>query len=300
MKISEAADPFFTWAEVERQYARQTVAKLRDCFAAWILPRLGHNDLEVLDRGDVLRLREIMVGQELSIARQLSVISALKAYLYFCRTVLHVKCLDGTEIRLPKRPKPQPEALTDEELTKLRQAIAINTTTGLRLRALVELLAETGMRIGEALALDRKPFETGQTEIEILGKGSKPRTVFITEPSQFWVRQYLARRVDQHPALFVTKGTDPKRWAQVDVSPCFIQLRRTAKIEKKVTPHLLRHTFCTNLRNNGADISLIQQLAGHADIETTARYYLKTDKAVLRQTVKKYLNYEQPLRGSHT
>ena len=174
-------------------------------------------------------------------------------------------------------------------MARIRSAININKLTDLRLRAYVELLHASGLRNGEAMALNRRPFDQGDMEIDIVGKGRKPRTIFLTSAPMFWVRQYLGRRADQEPALFVTGGPAPRRWARNDVSKHFIRLRRLAKINKKLTPHLLRHTFCTNLRNNGADISLIKDLAGHADIQTTARYYLKTDKTALRNAVKKYL-----------
>jgi site-specific recombinase XerD len=289
MKVSEAAVPFFTWAKVERQYAEQTVAKLRDCFAAWILPQLGQLELEQISRQQILGFRQRMASRRLSTYRQHSVLHALKQFLSFCRSVLHGNALDPSEITLPKKPKPNPEALNDEEMGAIRKALNIHRMTDLRLRAFIELLYATGMRNGEALALNRRPFDSGEMEIDIVGKGQKQRTIFLMPTSLFWVRQYLARRTDAAPALFVTTGPSPKRWARNDVSKHFVRLRKLAKINKKLTPHLLRHTFCTNLRNNGADISLIKDLAGHADIQTTARYYLKTDKAALRTAIQKYL-----------
>jgi integrase/recombinase XerD len=290
MKVSEAAEPFFIWAKAERQYAEQTVAKLRDCFAAWILPQVGYLDLEQISRERVLALRQLMVSRRLSAARQHSILYALKQFLGFARSVLHSAALDPGDVSLPRKPKPNPNALNDEDMEKVRKALNVNSMTDLRLRAFIELLLATGLRNGEALALDRKDFDQGETEIEIIGKGSKQRTIFLTPTPLFWVRQYLARRSDQVPALFVTTGPSPRRWARHDVSKHFIRLRQRANINKKLTPHLLRHTFCTNLRNNGADISLIKDLAGHADIQTTARYYLKTDKEALRNAIRKYLH----------
>jgi integrase/recombinase XerD len=98
-------------------------------------------------------------------------------------------------------------------------------------------------------------------------------------------------RTDSDPALFVTSGESPRRLRRGDIPRFFRAAAKSAGIEKRLTPHLLRHTFCTNLRNNGADISLIKELAGHQDIQTTARYYLGTDKTILRAAVSRYLNY---------
>ena len=292
MTIAEAYEPFSTYARAELNYADQTLVKLRDCFVAWILPQVGHTELDQLDLLNILALRDAMLNRKMSIARQYSILNVLKRFLRFSREVLRVNALDPAEIKLPKRPKPKPEALTNEELDRIFESIDTRKITGVRLRALIELLAATGLRIGEALALNRKPFDLGYTEVEITGKGDKLRTVFPTQRCIFWVRQYMARRTDQDQALFVTTGGSPRRWAQVDVSPYFIRLRKEAKIDKRLTPHLLRHTFCTNLLNNGADITYIKDLAGHADIQTTARYYLKVDTVALKRVVHKYLNYE--------
>ena len=108
MKIFEATEPFFAWASSERQYAEQTVAKLRDCFAAWILPHFGHFELEQINREQILGLRQRLVNRKLSIYRQHSILYALKQFLGFCRSVLHSQTLDPAEIKLPKKTKAQP------------------------------------------------------------------------------------------------------------------------------------------------------------------------------------------------
>src|SRR5260370_14226305 len=91
--------------------------------------------------------------------------------------------------------------------------------------------------------------------------------------------------------MFITTGYPVRKWAKEDISRFFILLRKRAGITKKLTPHLLRHTFCTNLLHHGADITHIKDLAGHQDIQTTARFYLGKDKAVLRQIVDRCLDY---------
>lgn len=98
--------------------------------------------------------------------------------------------------------------------------------------------------------------------------------------------------VDQH--VFVTTGYPVRPLAREDVSRFFQLLKQKAGLTKKFTPHVLRHTFCTTLRNNGADISLIKELAGHQDIQTTARYYLGTNKDLLRRVVVQCLDYGIP------
>jgi integrase/recombinase XerD len=158
------------------------------------------------------------------------------------------------------------------------------------MRTLIEVLLTTGLRISEGLSLDRGPFEAGETEVDIIGKGGKRRTVFFPEATVGWIERFLRFRADDFPAVFVTTGV-PRRWDRNDLSKYFKDLKWRAGIDKKLTPHILRHTYCTNLRDNGTDITLIKELAGHQDIETTAKYYLGISKQSLRDAVRKNLRY---------
>jgi site-specific recombinase XerD len=254
----------------------------------WILPWLGDREIVELNRLENLRLRQAMDNQGLSIARQYSVIMCLKILLKFCRSTLRTPCLDPAEVSLPKRELPHVEYLDNDEIKRVLDAISVHTFAGIRLRALVELLLATGMRISEALALLRAPFEADQREADMVGKG---RVVFFSARCRFWVKQYLRRRLDDDPALFVTTGFPVRKFRRKDAHRFFANLRRKAGLTKRLTPHMLRHTFCTNLRNNGADISFIKDLAGHQSIQTTARYYIGKDKEVLRRVVDTCLDY---------
>jgi site-specific recombinase XerD len=239
-----------------------------------------------------------MVDRHLSVARQYSVIMFLKSFLKFCRTTLGMSCLDPAEIKLPKRPAPEVEYLTNGEIQRVLDAIKVDTFTGIRLRALIEVLLSTGMRISEALSLKRQQFDMGRTEAEIIGKGKRKRTIFLTQRARLWVQEYLNRRVDDDPAVFVTTGYPVRPLKREDISRFFQNLKLRAGLTKKFTPHILRHTFCTILRNNGADISIIKDLAGHQDIQTTARYYLGKNKDVLRRAIATCLDYGLPRESS--
>jgi integrase/recombinase XerD len=207
---------------------------------------------------------------------------------------LKVQTLNPKEVRLPDRGKPHVLVLSQDEIQKLLSNISTFTYTGARLRALIELLLATGMRISEALSLNREIFDVGATHTEIVGKGKKFREVFFNQRCHYWVQHYLNKRTDNNPALFVTTGLDPSRLSRDDISRFFIEVRRKAGINKKVTPHVLRHTYCTTLLNNGADIMFIKDLVGHEDIQTTAKYYLGVNKEQLRKVVDKYLDYKLP------
>jgi site-specific recombinase XerD len=291
MKINEAHNSFLSYGRGERNYARETLVKLADCFRAWILPVLGEIEIENLTRMDIIRLRNAMVDRGIGISRQYSVLMAMKVFCKFCRQILHLSCLDpDKEIQLPKKPAPFVHYLSNKEVERLRNCIDIHKFAGLRMRTLVEVLLTTGLRISEALSLDRTPFEMGSTEVNIVGKGGKQRTIFFPEATVGWIRRFLRYRADDCPAVFVTTGM-PRRWDRNDQSKYFKELKWKAGIDKPLTPHILRHTYCTNLRDNGTDITLIKELAGHQDIQTTAKYYLGVSKQTLRDAVRKNLRY---------
>ena len=107
MKVEEAYPLFLAYGRAERQYAAETLTKLKDCFSAWILPHLGSKELEALSRFDILLFRSAFVDARLGINRQYGVLMTLKLFLKFCLQALKINCLDPNEIRLPQRPKRQ-------------------------------------------------------------------------------------------------------------------------------------------------------------------------------------------------
>jgi integrase/recombinase XerD len=290
-EVAHFVESFYIHCRVEKQYAPESQAKVKECFDSWLLKHFGHFKLEEIKPSHLLQFRESMAARNLSIARQYSLLMTLKLFLKFCRSVLEMPCLDPDAIRLPRRAVPKVEYLTNQEIQAMRDCANASHCMGLRLRALFETLLATGMRISEALSLDRNSIDENTRQVVITGKGGKRRTVFFSEEALRWIGRYLAVRRDAHLALFATTGDLPQRWTRGDIPRYLRALGRAAGVKKRVTPHLLRHTFCTNLRNNGADISLIKDLAGHQDIHTTARYYLGSDTRILKEAVAQYLNY---------
>jgi integrase/recombinase XerD len=282
MTIERAYQPFLLYGQVERRYSSQTLEKFRECFQSWIRPHLGSAHVEDVAYLDLLAFRKAMDDAGLSVARQYSILMVLKLFFRFCRMQLKLSCLDPNEIRLPRRQMKRVEFLTEAEIALLLRVIPTHNFTGLRLRALVEVLLTTGLRISEALSLNRDSIDLQNGEAEIIGKGGRPRTVFFSNECLGWIDRFVALRCNSCPALFTTTGKDPRRLRRGDMSKAFKRLKRLSGITKRLSPHLLRHTFCTSLLHNGADIMFIKELAGHRDIQTTARYYLGVDKAALK------------------
>lgn len=186
----------------------------------------------------------------------------------------------------PTAARKLPKALTIDEVERLINAADISSAIGLRAKALVELLYSSGTRISEALALDVDDLLADDQVVLVRGKGNKQRLVPIGGHARAAIDAYLvqarpqfATRGKGSPSLFLNeRGARLSRqsaWGDIE------QLAKIAKLEHKVSPHALRHSFATHLLNGGADIRVVQELLGHASV-TTTQIYTKVSVEALR------------------
>jgi integrase/recombinase XerD len=181
--------------------------------------------------------------------------------------------------------------LTKEEIEAFIGTIKTKNWNEFRFRVLVEVLLGTGMRIGEVLSLNRKTINWEKREAKIIGKGNKERTVFFTQRSLDWISKWLESRKDTHEAIFITRMANPTRLDRNDIWRFFDRHRRLAHINKKLTPHILRHTVATNLVFNGCPIVHVKEILGHERLDTTCKYYLGVDREQARKAHKEYLTF---------
>jgi len=222
-----------------------------------------------------------------------AMLSGLRSFLRYLKAVRGFAVYDPEKVRRPKIPKHEVEYLTKEEVQRFFNAIPTHTQAGLRDRALAEVLCITGMRIAEALSLNRAQIDWETQTAQVVGKGNKPRKVYFTDSALVWIRQYLDIRHDDHPALFVTQGEDPKRLYAQGTWKRFHRYAKHAGIGKRVYPHMLRHTMATTLLANGCPIGHIRAMLGHEHLTTTCKYYLGIiAEADVKAAHAKYLSYE--------
>lgn len=211
-----------------------------------------------------------------------------------------VTSLSPERIELAKVGGRELDLLSREELTRLRaaplarpkspSATESNTEDLIALRdtAILELFFSTGLRLSELCSLNRD-LDLSKDEFSIRGKGEKVRVVFLSEGAKKAVRAYLAKRGDMEEPLFLShsKNTGSGRLTPRSIERMVGGYARAAGISRKVTPHVLRHSFATDLLSNGADIRSVQVMLGHANIATTQIYTHITDKQ-LREVHKKF------------
>lgn len=216
---------------------------------------------------------------------------ALRAFLKFLRK-RGIESLSPERIELAKVPERSLDLITPSDLARLLSAPDEKTLEGKRDRAILELLFSTGLRVSELCGLSIDDIDLTRDEFSVRGKGEKVRVVFLSDEAKGKLRTYLAARKDMDDALFVrygrkqNDGTDP-RLSPRGVQRLMKHYATKAGITRKVTPHVIRHSFATDLLGNGADLRSVQALLGHANIGTTQIYTHVTD-AHLREVHKKF------------
>ena len=226
-------------------------------------------------------------GETLSKKTQNYYLIALRAFLkYLARQ--EVKSLPAERIELAKVSERTLDLITNEELNRLLNSPNGKELKDLRDKAILELLFSTGLRVSELCSLT-SDIDLRSDELSIRGKGGKVRVVFLSEDSKKYLRVYLSARKDMSDALFVQleKNKNNGALTRRSVERIVKQHAIKAGITKKVTPHVIRHSFATDLLNNGADIRSVQVMLGHANIGTTQIYTHVTDKH-LRDIHKKF------------
>ena len=188
----------------------------------------------------------------------------------------------AAEVALPRRTRKLPQTLSAGEAERLIDAASGTTPRSLRDRALVELLYGAGLRVSEAIGLEKNGVDLDDRAVRVLGKGGKERVVPVGRQAVEALRRYLARGrpyLDRRhrPELFLNA-----RGGALTRSGAFLILKRlaeTAGLEPgRVHPHLLRHSFATHLIEGGADLRSVQEMLGHADLSTTELYTHVSDR----------------------
>ena len=307
MDLYSLINDFLEHLEIEAGRSKKTVENYRlylERFATIVEEIVKKDEVRPSDiTREVLRQYRLklnrygseMGGDDLKAITQAYHLIALRGFLkYLARR--EIRSLDPSLVDLPKVTRKQVTFLHYDEVEDMLAQIDISTESGLRDRAIIELLYSGGLRVSELVGLNRDSINLERREFMVRGKGSKDRPIFISKSAADKVRDYLDARTDSLPALFLNNS---KNLQAVDTSGNYRRITarsveriveryaRLAGITKHVSPHTLRHSFATDLLMNGADLRSVQSMLGHADISTTQIYTHVTD-AHLREVHEKF------------
>jgi len=291
MNLLEAKRQFLEYLEIERGRSVKTIEN----YDHYLETFLQHTKVTIPNQLTEELVREFRlwlnrqpgskVGSQVETMKRRTqnyYLIALRAFLKFLRK-RGIQSLSPEIIELAKVPERSLDLISLTELNRLMMAPDLKTLVGLRDRAILELLFSTGLRISELCGLVTDDLDLTRDEFSVRGKGDKVRVVFISEEAKTALKQYLKNRQDMDEALFIQYGRKSKAMKDLRLSPRAVQRMLKvyaikAGITRKVTPHVIRHSFATDLLSNGADLRSVQALLGHANIATTQIYTHVTDK----------------------
>lgn len=210
---------------------------------------------------------------------------ALRSFLKFLAK-RGVKSLSPEQIELAKVGERHLDLISTQELDRLLSGPNGKDLKALRDKAILELLFSTGLRVSELCSLTRD-IDFDADSFSVRGKGEKIRVVFISDEARSAVKAYLDKRGDVDDALFIRLNREVSKESQLALDPRSVQRivkywAIKAGISKKVTPHVVRHSFATDLLHNGADLRSVQLLLGHSNISTTQIYTHVADSELKR------------------
>lgn len=294
---------FLEHLEVERNVSRLTIRNYRHYlhrFVEWFTQQ-GFDDLKQLDRDVLRKYRVFLARYEDDLDRTLSKktqgyhMIALRSWLKWM-TKNDLQVLNPEKIDLPKAESKQMKFLSREQIERLLSQPSVSDLAGLRDKAILEVLFSTGLRVSELVSLNRDQVDTSRGEFGVIGKGRKPRVVFLSDKATVWLDRYLVSREDEWRPVFIRmSGKKPDLLADGEemrlttrsVQRIVDKYCRKAKLPVKISPHGVRHSFATDLLYNGAGLRDVQEMLGHKNIATT-QIYTHVTRPQLKKVHKKF------------
>ena len=279
-EINKLLNDYLNYLEIEKNRSVKTSANYKR-YLEYFLRKTGIKTAKDITSEAVKNFRLELSRTERKKITQSYYIIAIRNFLkYLAKN--DIPALSPDKVELAKAPTRQIEMIDYRDLERMLEAPETGTLRGVRDRAILETLFSTGLRVSELCSLERYVnLERG--EITVRGKGDKLRVVFLSDGAKEAIKKYLDKRSDAEEWMFVsyTKAKNPKVIGKITsraVQRLVDYYGRKAGVGKKVHPHLIRHSFATDLLINGADLRSVQEMLGHASITTTQIYTHLTNK----------------------
>lgn len=271
MEYLEEYEEIHNFEEIEMMTFRSFIAYLNS-------PKRLEKDENTKDMKKKAKLKPV---SKRSINRK---ISALRTFFKYLQEIKVIETNKASYINVPRFEKELPNVINRDDLNRLRHVINTEKITGIRDRLIIELLYSSGLRSIELINLSEFIIDIEEREIRVVGKGNKERITFFSENAKKWLIKYIEEKKKQYAnytreVLIVnSKG---KKLTTRSLRRLISAHAHEAGIEKEITPHVFRHSFATELLNNGVDIRYLQELLGHSSIAAT-QIYTHVSKSLLR------------------
>lgn len=313
MDLDRSISEFLEYLEVEKGCSPFTIRDYDHYltrFSTW----LGKSSIEPEDidlelvrkyRLYLARLRNPN-GQPLERVTQSYHVIALRAFLRYLLVQRDIPVLSPDKIELPKEKTRSVKFLDSEQVERLLNSPQISNKIGLRDKAILETLFSTGLRVSELVALNRDHINLERKEFGVIGKGRKPRVVFLSDTAAESLGRYLRSRQDGFKPLFIrysgavdaTKDGEKMRLTVRSIQRIIEKYAKMCGLPIEASPHTLRHSFATDLLMGGADLRSVQEMLGHESIRTTQVYTHVTNRQ-LREVHKAFHGRKQQEQGAN-
>lgn len=278
--FKDILETYTYYLRIERGLSENSIKSYQRDLSQY-LDYIKDQDIEDLNQVDRYLILSFLQDQRQGGKSNNSIVRMVSSLRKFHQYLSQEKICDHDPMELidtPKKSKKLPNVISLNDVEKLIEISDTTTTLGLRDRAILELMYATGLRISELIDLKMNQLHLTMSLIQTLGKGDKERIIPISDTAKEWLELYidtsrevlLTKTSKDQPYVFLnSRGGQLSRqglWKKIK------QLVQKAGIKESVTPHTLRHSFATHLLENGANLRVVQELLGHADISTTQIY----------------------------
>jgi site-specific recombinase XerD len=299
MKLNKLIEQFIIYLEIEKGYSAETIRNY-DFYLNRFCNWAKNADISEISSKNIkdyrLFLNRLIKKDEQALKKNTQNYHLIALRSFFKYLIKQdIPCLPPDKIELAKMPMRQVDFLEGHELLSLLEAPILAKAEGSLLgktenniikyrdKAILEVLFSTGLRVSELTNLKRENINLEKTDFTIRGKGGKLRIVFLSNQALYWLKRYFSERKDISLWLFVRHDRAFKNDKNNKITPRSIQrlvikYAKIAGITKKITPHVLRHSFATDLLTNGADLRAVQEMLGHSSITTTQIYTHVTNR----------------------
>jgi site-specific recombinase XerD len=293
-EIAKKSQEFLDYLQVERGSSPLTIRNYRhylNRFIKWMASSGIRQNLKDINQ-DIVRQYRVWLaglpdakGGTLGRRTQGYHVIALRSFLkWLIKNDFAV--MSPEKIDLPKISERQVKFLTGDMVDRLLNSPSLSTIQGKRDKAILEVLFSTGLRVSELTKLDKDKIDLDRREFGIIGKGGRARVVFLSTRAAEWIQKYLSERPDHYKPLFIrhkgkmdpTTPDEKMRLTPRSVQRMIKKYSRKIKLPVSATPHVLRHSFATDLLMAGADLRSVQEMLGHKNISTTQIYTHVTNK----------------------
>lgn len=275
--LNKDISKFINYLKKEIRYSPNTITSYNNDLKEYNnfikLKKLDYLNINKDQIREYLKYLDQLKYKKSTISRNLSALRHFYAYLEIHNIV---KTNFFKSIRNPKKDKKLPNFLQPDELQKIFDSLKVETPLEIRNRLIIELLYATGLRVSELTNIKLNSFDLENQEIKVLGKGNKERIVYFGEYAKKYLKLYLEESrpiiLRNHQSEYLLINNNGHNLTSRGVEDIIDKIVKEASLKHHISPHVLRHTFATDMLNNGADLKSVQELLGHSSLSTTQIY----------------------------